>query len=444
MSYKNNIPEYYVSEFNKSFKDVIETNFNYISVRGEISEIKPASRGQIYLVLKENDSVLSGVIWENKKKYLKFNPEIGTEVIATGKITTWSKYKTTYQIDIDQLEVAGEGALLKLIEDRKERLRKKGYFDSINKKTIPFLPSKIGIITSASGSVIHDIINRLKARFPIPVELWPVAVQGNESLPSIIKAIRGFNEFSDNEKPDVIIIARGGGSTEDLMAFNEEQLAIEVFNSKIPIISAIGHETDVTIIDFVSDIRASTPTAAAEIVVPERIELKNKIFQLNDKLDYLLNNIILSNKDFLINLKKLLKSPNQIYNSHKEKLQNFINNLDKLVNNNQINKKNIFNNISKFLKFPENKIHSKKNDYIKLFKILDHNINNKISFKKRVILDLNRLLNSNSVNENLKKGFVIISKSNKILKKSNLVKEEDKLSIKFFDKSIGVKINKIS
>jgi len=444
MSNKHNIPEYYVSEFNKSFKNVIEANFNYVSVRGEIAEIKPASKGQIYLILKENDSVLSGVIWENKKKYLKFNPEVGVEVIVTGKITTWSKYKTTYQIDIDKLDVAGEGALLKLIEERKERLRKKGYFDSINKKNIPFLPSKIGIITSPSGSVIHDIINRLNARFPTPVELWPVAVQGNESSLSIINAIKGFNSFPDKEKPDVIIIARGGGSTEDLMSFNEEELAIEVFNSNIPIISAIGHETDITIIDFVSDLRASTPTAAAEIVVPERLELKNKVFQLNDKLEYLMYNLFLSNKDLLNNLKKLLKSPQQIYDSYKEKFENYIKNLDKFINNHKTNKKNIFNNITKFLKFPENTLHLKKNEYIKLFKLLDHNINNKINYKKRVILDLIRLLNSNSVNENLKKGFVIISKSNKILKKSGQVKKSDKLSIKFFDKSIGIKVNKIN
>ena len=278
---KINIPEFEVSEFNQAFKEVIESNFNYVRIKGEISEVKTATRGQIYLTLKDEDSILSGVIWDQKKKYLDINPEIGLEIIATGRITTWSRYKTTYKIDIDKIEIAGEGALLKIIEERKKRLRKKGYFDQEIKKIIPYLPSRIGVITSPTGSVIHDIINRVSERFKTPIDLWPVAVQGTEAPLNIIDAINGFNSIDDQNKPDVIIIARGGGSTEDLMAFNDEKLAVAVTSSEIPIVSAIGHETDTTIIDYVSDLRASTPTAAAELVVPVKLELTNIVSGLN-------------------------------------------------------------------------------------------------------------------------------------------------------------------
>ena len=216
------------------------------------------------------------------------------------------RYKTTYQIDIDKLEIAGEGALLKLIEDRKKRLQEQGLFDQKYKKSIPYLPSRLGIITSPTGSVIHDIINRLKERFPINVDIWPVAVQGIGATTSIINALKGFNNSSYEDQPDVIIIARGGGSTEDLMAFNDENLAFAVFESSIPIISAIGHETDTTIIDYVADVRASTPTAAAEKAVPVKNELKQLVSTLEQRLDFLIIGHIKSDKDYLENLNKFL------------------------------------------------------------------------------------------------------------------------------------------
>ena len=195
MNNKINIPEFEVSEFNRAFKDVIETKFNYVRIKGEISEIKTATKGQIYLILKDKNSILSGVIWDQKKKYLDINPELGLEIIATGKITTWSRFKTTYQIDIDKIEIAGEGALLKLVEERKKRLQKKGYFDLDKKKSIPFLPSRIGIITSPTGSVVYDIINRVNDRFPMPLDIWPVSVQGIDAVYDITQAITGFNEM---------------------------------------------------------------------------------------------------------------------------------------------------------------------------------------------------------------------------------------------------------
>ena len=280
-----NIPEYEVTQFNQKIKDVVESNFTYVRIRGEVSQLKSASSGHIYLTLKDENSVLNATIWSQKKNYLQIQPEVGMEVIVTGKISTYAKSISTYSINIDRIELAGEGALLKLIEDRKKRLKSKGIFDEEHKKEIPFLSSKIGVITSAEGSVIHDIINRVKDRFPTNIDLWPVPVQGVEAPEKIIEAIEGFNSSKYKLNPDVIIIARGGGSTEDLMAFNDEKLAISVYDSKIPIISAIGHETDTTIIDYVSDLRVATPTAAAEKATPMQSELKQIIIHSYNRIN---------------------------------------------------------------------------------------------------------------------------------------------------------------
>ena len=205
MSLNLNIPEYGVTQFNRALKDVIEDHFSYVRIKGEISEIRVATKGQIYITLKDKTSILSAVVWEQKKRSLTFEPEIGMEVTLTGRVTTWSKFKTTYQIDVDKIEIAGEGALLKIIEERKKRLKDKGYFDDANKQKIPYLPSRIGVITSPTGSVIHDIINRISDRFKTPIDLWPVAVQGTEAAKNIIDAINGFNTIESNNKPDVII-----------------------------------------------------------------------------------------------------------------------------------------------------------------------------------------------------------------------------------------------
>ncbi len=444
MSFPINIPEYEVSEFNKAIKEVIENNFNYVRVKGEISELKKATRGQLYLTLKDNNSILSGVIWDNKKNYLNIVPEVGMEVILTGKVTTWSKFKTTYQIDIDGIEIAGEGALLKLIEERKKRLEKKGYFKIENKKPIPFLPNKIGVITSPTGSVIHDIINRIKDRFPLPIDVWAVSVQGLDSAKSIIQAIEGFNNMPNYEKPDVIIIARGGGSTEDLMAFNEETLAITVFNSSIPIISAIGHETDNTIVDFVSDLRASTPTAAAERAVPVRDDLNQSVSSLNHRLNHFMINKLKYNFNNLNNYKKILKAPNEVIKVFSEKLNKNVLTLNFNMEKQFSDKKIIINNINSKLRIPDNLISLKisviKNCEKYIIKSIDQNFKkNKERFSK-----LSRLLTSNSVASNLKKGYSILMKDNIILKDIKKINKKDKIYAKMHKGSLDLEVKEIN
>ncbi len=444
MSKKHNIPEYYISEFNKIIRDVVESNFGYVRLRGEISEIRPATKGQLYLTLKDDNSILSGVVWESKIKYLKLKPEIGVEVIATGKITTWSRYKTTYQIDIDNLELAGEGALLKLIEDRKKKLASKGIFDDKYKKQIPFLPNKVGVITSPTGSVIHDIINRINERFPVPIDLWPVSVQGTESAQTIIRAIKGFNDVSYFNKPDVIIIARGGGSVEDLMTFNDEELVMSVFESKIPIVSAIGHETDTTIIDYVSDHRAPTPTAAAEKIVPVRDELLHKINFCSERFLNSMKRIMVLKANLISNLSKLIREPRLILDSYKGR---FLTISKDLYNSYSILKEQKINNLEKLyskLISPENILKIKNLQYNNIHKNLEFQISQKTNLTRSGLNNLKRLLISNSVNNNLKKGFVILKKSNKIIKKSNQLNKIDKIKIKFFDSNINVKLKKLN
>ena len=443
MNNKINIPEYEVSEFNRAFKDIIENEFNYIRIKGEISEIKTATKGQIYLTLKDQDSILSGVIWAQKKNYLDIVPELGLEIIATGKITTWSRFKTTYQIDIDKIEIAGEGALLKLIEQRKKKLQKQGYFDQDKKKPIPYLPTRIGLITSPTGSVVYDIINRINDRFPMPLDIWPVSVQGTDAVLSITQAINGFNEMTV-DKPDLIIIARGGGSTEDLMAFNDENLAINVFESKIPIVSAIGHETDTTIIDLVSDLRASTPTAAAEIAVPVRdnieIQIKNLHFQLENRT----KSKFLIIKDNFEYLNKLLKAPNFIINFYNERINKSFSKLYLSIENklklNNLNLLNIGNSINS----PEKNIEIKKIVVTDLFKNLENNISKSYQTKKFNLNSNIRILNSNSVSKNLEKGYSILMNENKIIKSVKNLNLTSKLKARLSDGSAEIAVKKIN
>ncbi|MDG1728050.1 MAG: exodeoxyribonuclease VII large subunit [Emcibacteraceae bacterium] len=270
-----NAHEYSVTEVSLALKRTVEDQFGYVRIRGEISGCKRAASGHVYLALKDDKSVLDGVMWKGVAGKLNFRPEDGLEVLVAGKLTTYPG-RSKYQIVIDKMEVAGEGALMALLEKRKKEMAAEGLFDPSRKLLIPYLPKVIGVVTSPTGSVIRDILHRLADRFPRHVLVWPVLVQGEGASKQITEAIDGFNvleEGGDIPRPDTLIVARGGGSLEDLWCFNEEDVIRAVSRSKIPLISAVGHETDTTLIDFVSDFRSPTPTAAAEKAVPVRDDL---------------------------------------------------------------------------------------------------------------------------------------------------------------------------
>ncbi len=279
-----NAPELTVSELSGALKRAIEDQFGHVRLRGEISNYRgPHSSGHAYFSLKDANARIDAVVWKGVFSRLRTKPQEGLEVIATGKITTFPG-KSSYQIVIEQLEPAGIGALMALLEERRKKLAAEGLFDEARKKKPPFLPKIIGIVTSPTGAVIRDILHRLHDRFPRHVLVWPVRVQGDTSAQEVANAIRGFNALKPGGKiarPDLLIVARGGGSLEDLWSFNEEEVLRAASESRIPLISAIGHETDWTLLDLVADLRAPTPTGAAEKAVPVRSELISDVADLS-------------------------------------------------------------------------------------------------------------------------------------------------------------------
>ncbi|MGC1506590.1 MAG: exodeoxyribonuclease VII large subunit [Sulfitobacter sp.] len=287
-----NSPEFSVTELSSAIKRVIEGEFSHVRIKGEVGRVSRPRSGHIYLDLKDDKSVISGVIWKGVSARLETQPEEGMEVIATGRITTFGG-QSKYQIVIEDIKPAGMGALMALLEKRKKMLAAEGLFESSRKRPLPYLPEVIGVITSPSGAVIRDILHRLRDRFPRKVLIWPVAVQGAKCAPEVARAIDGFNAMTPGgalPRPDLLIVARGGGSVEDLWGFNEEIVARAAAASDIPLISAVGHETDTTLIDFVSDMRAPTPTAAAELAVPVRHELAAWLAGQSARMSQLLSN----------------------------------------------------------------------------------------------------------------------------------------------------------
>ena len=280
-----NAPEFSVSELSSVLKRMIEGEFSNVRIRGEVGRVSRPASGHLYFDLKDDKSVIASVTWRGQASKLATQPEEGLEVVATGKITTFAG-QSRYQMIVSEMSVAGIGALMAQLEKRKKKLEAEGLFDKKIKKEIPYLPEVIGVITSPSGAVIRDILHRLSDRFPRKVLLWPVSVQGESCAPDVTAAINGFNKLTPGgamPRPELIIVARGGGSIEDLWGFNEESVVRAAFESEIPLISAVGHETDTTLIDLASDLRAPTPTAAAEYAVPVRADLMGWLSSMEER-----------------------------------------------------------------------------------------------------------------------------------------------------------------
>lgn len=315
-----NYPEYTVTEVSNIIKRSIEENFEFVRIRGEISGLKIAPSGHIYFSLKDNSAVLSAVCWKGMASTLKHQPEDGLEVVCTGSITTFPG-QSKYQLMVKSLSPAGVGALMALLEKRKQQFEKEGLFDAKHKKPIPFLPKTIAVVTSPTGAVIQDILHRIEARYPCRVIVWPVLVQGELAAQQITKAIYGLNNLQDQSlKPDIIIVARGGGSLEDLWAFNEEIVVRATFNSQIPIISAVGHETDTTLIDYVADMRAPTPTAAAEFAVPVLKDLMIILKELSIRKSNALTNYNENLKQKVLSLAHRLPNLEYLVNNYTQRI----------------------------------------------------------------------------------------------------------------------------
>ncbi|KJV65761.1 MULTISPECIES: exodeoxyribonuclease VII large subunit [Ehrlichia] len=366
------IPEFTVSEITKIFQNFVHETFTHIKVRGEISNLSRPNSGHTYFTLKDSAAVLNSVCWNNTK--IEFDLKNGLEVICSGFLTT---YQSKYQLITETMLLAGIGNLKIMLEQRKAKLEKEGLFNQSNKKPLPLLPKIIGVITSTTGAVINDILNRVKSRFPSHIVISPVSVQGNESIHQIINAISKLNN-SDINKPDVIIIARGGGSIEDLWIFNDESIVRAVTKSSVPIISAIGHETDFTLIDYAADIRAPTPTAAVEIVLPTKTQLIDLIDSKFNKIKATLYYKINTKKERLFYLhNNLIKTKHQI-KVLKLQLFEYTNKIEVLLKILLLNKKKSLSNLyCKINRFNKQKI--LEAGYVVLY---DKNFNHINSIKK--------------------------------------------------------------
>ena len=430
-----NILEFTVSELSIAIKNIIEDNFEYVKVRGEIGRVSAPSSGHIYLDIKDENAVISGVIWKTKIPHLQILPEEGLEVICTGKITTYQD-QSRYQIIIDNMEPAGVGALMALLEKRKEKLSKEGVFSTEYKKNIPYLPETIGVITSPTGAVIRDILHRIEDRFPTQILIWPVRVQGESCAEEIIDAIEGFHLLSQSDisEPEVIIIARGGGSIEDLWSFNDETLVRKVFSSSIPIISAIGHETDTTLIDLVSDLRAPTPTAAAEMAVPVKSELQSNLSDIGKRVRKTIIRKMEEEKKLLDLILKVFPKVKNILDHPINKLNkiSMLLNLSLAPSIKSYNQK--FFSVSHGLK--PNLLSNKIKTTFKISRDVFNDMNKSYSsmfLQKKNRLDITTsLINVMSHKNVLKRGYAIVkNKYESIVKDNKNLKRGDHLSIHF-------------
>jgi exodeoxyribonuclease VII large subunit len=311
--------EFSVSEISYKIKSLLEENIGTVRIKGEISGLKLASSGHCYFSLKDNNAILAATCWKHTLSKINFQLEEGIEIIATGTITAYAG-QSKYQISVSSIEPSGIGAFMKILQERKEKLAQEGLFLPHYKQKIPFMPRKIGIITSITGAVIRDIIHRISDRCPTNLLIWPTSVQGTSAASEVTQAVIGFNNIETKQRPDIIIIARGGGSIEDLWPFNDENLVRAVFASKIPIISAIGHETDYSLLDLVADIRAPTPTAAAEFVVPVLLDLKSTILHLSSRLPRRINEILEYQRTRIFMLCSKMLNKQYVINSSTQKL----------------------------------------------------------------------------------------------------------------------------
>lgn len=311
----------------------MEQRFGHVRIKGEISGFKRAASGHCYMGLKDESAVIDGVIWKGQAGRLAFAPEDGIEVIATGKLTTYPG-RSKYQIVIERLEVAGEGALMQLLEQRRKALAAEGLFAQERKQRLPFLPRVIGVVTSPTGAVIRDILHRLADRMPSHVIVWPVIVQGEGAAEQVARAVRGFNAMEVGgtiPRPDLLIVARGGGSIEDLWAFNEEAVVRAIADCAIPVISAVGHETDTTLADFVADMRAPTPTAAAELAVPVRAELLAMLAQTSLRTGQAIRRQLARLSERLAHLARLLPKRESLFSGQTQRVDDLAERLPRVL-----------------------------------------------------------------------------------------------------------------
>jgi exodeoxyribonuclease VII large subunit len=427
----SNVPEMSVSDLANSLKRTLEETFSHIRVRGELSGIKIAASGHLYGDIKDVDANINIVCWRGTLSKLSVKPEEGMDVIVTGRVSSYAK-SSRYQIIIEKMELAGEGALLKLLDERKKKLAAEGLFDSNRKKPLPFLPKRIGVITSSTGAVIRDIMHRLRDRFPSHVLVYPVPVQGQGADQKITSAINGFNQLNPDLRPDLLIIARGGGSLEDLMAFNEENVVRAVAASAIPIISAVGHETDTTLVDYAADLRAPTPTGAAELAVPVRLQIMAQLQDNHERLIKSTSRIVTERKNNLSAFSARLGDPRKILESKAQTVDFLAEKLSNSLRRQLHSKQTALQNTSSKLISPKFLIDQKRQSVSYLNDRLQKTMPQKIIEAKNRLQNLDRMLQSLSHKGVLRRGYALVyDEKENLIRSPQSVKTDDTLQIEF-------------
>lgn len=403
-----NLAELTVSELATGLKQTIEAQFSYVKIRGEISGFKRHSSGHLYFSLKDDKALINAIMWRGTTSRLNFSPEDGLEVLATGKVTTYMG-RSQYQIVVDNMQPAGVGALMALLEKRKAQFAAEGLFAQERKKPLPFLPKVIAILTSETGAVIRDILHRLQDRYMPHILLLPIAVQGELAAKQLAYGIKLFNKIDDTSnlpKPDLIIVARGGGSIEDLWSFNEEIVVRSIAASEIPVISAVGHETDFTLCDFVADLRAPTPTAAAEMAVPIKQDLLVNLNMIEARLLQALKITLDRSKDRLQKidlppLDRLLSEARQKFDFLAERLPIALQNIVALK------KSSLQEKISLLRAEPlKQKVLYLQKELNYTIKQQEQTVISYLKDRKNTIITLDRMLEATSYKSILKRGFI--------------------------------------
>jgi len=436
MTQDTNAPYLSVAELSQAVKRTVETAFDYVRVRGEISQPRIPGSGHLYFTLKDDKHALSAVMWKGMASQLSITPEEGLDVICTGKMTTFGG-QSRYQIVVQDIEIAGEGALLKQLEERKRRLAQEGLFDQARKQSLPFLPRCIGVVTSPTGAVIRDILHRLSERFGVHVLIWGVAVQGQGAAEQIASAIDGFNDPDTHQKlgkPDMLIVARGGGSLEDLWAFNEEIVARAVARSQIPLISAVGHETDTTLIDYVSDLRAPTPTAAAELATPVKRDIIARIEDNDTRMRRaVIRRCDMADQMLRATARGLLHPADQI-GRQGQRLDMLWASLDSQLLKITSHHSSRLAQITHRLASPAHQITSLSARVDRSAEQLGRHIHQAVEYSSRRLGELDRLLQANSFERVLDRGFALVTNSDGVpVKKSSEAEKGAEVMLTFAD-----------
>lgn len=413
------VKEFSVSELSLKIKQCVENNIGYVRVKGEISGLKVASSGHGYFNLKDNDAIIATTCWRPVMARLKFKPMEGMEVVVSGRVTTYAG-QSRYQLSAETIEPGGLGAMMQILQERRERLEREGLFDVSKKKPLPFMPRTIGVVTSITGAVIRDIVHRISDRCPARVIIWPVTVQGEAAASEITAAIEGFGRLAEPDRPELLIVARGGGSIEDLWCFNEENVVRAVAASRVPVISAVGHETDYTLIDMVADRRAPTPTAAAEFAVPVLEDLRNTLLSSYSRMSGRTKQMLHYGEQ------RLDDSTLRLTESLPKWLRVKTNYLEPFTGRRF--------NPRKLLEYKALQLKHQGDNLISSFARGLKNLEATLALQAS-------LLASMDYNNVLKRGFALVAtKENKVIPSKQLAENEQRLCIRFFDGEIEVGI----